>query len=258
MAAATGSEPGTRASSWPWLVSAALLLAAAVAASGAVRLFWLPCRGGILASNIFSRVETDLSDACLRRMDSGTPFPFPFEPVEGVRGAAELSAAAMAAAALAWLVLVLALRWPLRTRVVAAVPSVLMLVMSAQARWATVHPGSPGGTTSLAWWATADLAAVVVVATLFRWHPELDRSRHYLLLVVLSASTAFSLVHLTADYLVMSAWSTANWDVPPGTGTLTVVGLALAAALAALAPLLLRTSPPVRPVETVPLSPALH
>ena len=256
MAAASGNRQAPWARSWPWLVSAALLLAAAVAAAGAVYQYWLPCRGGILASNIFARVETDLSDACLRRMDSSFPFPFPFEPAEGVPWAAELSALAMAAAALAWLVLALALRWPLRTRVVAAVPSLLVLVMAGQAWWTTLHPNPADDTGSLAWWATADLAAIAAAVALFRWHPELGSRRYYLLMVVLWASTSFSFVHLAGDYLVTAAWSTANWDVPPGTGTLTVVGLGAAAVLAALAPLWLRLQPEQRRPQVRPLQTA--
>lgn len=97
----------------------------------------------------------------------------------------------------------------------------------------------------------------MVTVALFSWHPELGGHRLWLLMVVLWESTAFSDLRVVGDYNAMTTWSTANWDVTPGTGTLTVVGLAVAA-VTALAPRCLRTLPPVAQAETVPLSAAIH
>ncbi len=98
---------------WPWSTTAVLMLAAAGAAAWAVHLHWLPCRGSLLSSSAIRgyRYGPDLTDACLWRMDGGLPFPYPPEPAEQTPWASELGVAAMALAGLAWLVLVLGLRW---------------------------------------------------------------------------------------------------------------------------------------------------
>lgn len=57
---------------WPWLLTAALMLASAVAAGWSTYLYWLPCRGSMLSGSIidgYAYVGADFSDACLRRMD---------------------------------------------------------------------------------------------------------------------------------------------------------------------------------------------
>jgi hypothetical protein len=37
---------------WPWLLTAALILAAAVAAGWSTYLYWLPCRGSMLSGSL--------------------------------------------------------------------------------------------------------------------------------------------------------------------------------------------------------------
>jgi hypothetical protein len=197
--------------------------------------------------------DSTFSDACLQRMDSGLALPPSVAADAPV--AAGTSAAGLAASALAWLVLVLALSWPLRTRLVAAVPSLLVLATAAQAGWTGV--GQDSGL-SLLWWGSADLAAAAVAVALFVWHPELGGRRFCLLMVVLWGLTSFSFLQQAGDFSVMMAWSTTNWDVPPGTGTLTVARIAAAGVLTAVAPFWLRDTPPVRPVGTVPLRAAGH
>jgi hypothetical protein len=49
----------------------------------------------------------DSTDGCLKRMDSGTPFPFPPDPGAREPWTSELAVVAMVLAALAWLVPVL-------------------------------------------------------------------------------------------------------------------------------------------------------
>jgi hypothetical protein len=257
MAAGTSLSPTSRG--WPWLVSAALLLAAAVAAAGAVYQYWLPCRGSMLAGTVFDRsYGSSFSDACLHQMDSGLPFPLPSEPVGELARAAGLSAAAMSLAALAWLVLVLALHWPLRTRVVAAGPSLLVLVMAAQAWSAALGLGGQDDSWfSNLWWVGVDLAAVAVAVALFSWHPELGGRRFWLLMVVLWGLSSFSFLQQAGDFSVMMSWSTANWDVVPGTGTLTVVRIAIAGTLTLFAPFWLRGRP-IREPGAVPFWAATH
>ncbi len=107
---------------WPWLLTSALMLASAVAAGWSTHLYWLPCRGSMLRASIVHGYAYDygggqFSDACLRRMDTGL-----FEPGEQTPWAPDLLVLAMAVAGLAWLTLVLGLRWQLSTKVVAALP----------------------------------------------------------------------------------------------------------------------------------------
>ena len=44
-------------------------------------------------------------------------------------------------------------------------------------------------------------------------------------------STAFVGLHQAAEFIAMATFSDANWDVPPGTGYLTVAGLGIAGLL---------------------------
>ena len=59
----------------------------------------------------------------------------------------------------------------------------------------------------------------------------MDGWRTAVLVVVAWGGTAFGGLHQMAEYVAMITFSDANWDVPPGTGYLTAVGLILAGAL---------------------------
>jgi hypothetical protein len=81
---------------WPWLLTAGLMLAAAVAAACSTYLQWLPCRGSM------SR------DECWRRMDAGISFTgagFPYLPdlAEAPPWVSELGTAATVLVGVAWL-----------------------------------------------------------------------------------------------------------------------------------------------------------
>ena len=106
---------------WPWLVTAGLMLAAAVAAAWSTYLHWLPCQGSM------SR------DECWRRMDAGISFTgmgFPYLPdlAEAPPWVSELGTAATVLVGVAWLTLVLGMRWQLKTKAVAALPGLATLV----------------------------------------------------------------------------------------------------------------------------------
>jgi hypothetical protein len=58
--------------------------------------------------------------------------------------------------------------------------------------------------------------------------------------VVLWGTTAFGVMHMIAEYMIMIRFSDANWDDPPGTGYLTVATIAISAILTAI--MTLRTS----------------
>jgi hypothetical protein len=117
---------------WPWLLMASLMLAAAVATVWSTYLHWLPCRGSMLNGTILRGYDygSGFSDACLRRMDTGLPFPYPPEPAEVTPWASELGIAAAGLAGLAWLALVLGLPWSLRTKAVAALPTLATFVVA--------------------------------------------------------------------------------------------------------------------------------
>jgi hypothetical protein len=100
------------------------MLASAAAAGRSTYLYWLPCRGTMLKGTIIQpRIGGRRSyeeyekldprrqgeyDACLRRMDGDISELAPWT--------SELGVAATALAGVAWLTLVLGLRWQLRTK----------------------------------------------------------------------------------------------------------------------------------------------
>jgi hypothetical protein len=115
---------------WPWLLAAGLMLTSAVAAAWSTYLYWLPCRGSMLEGTLiqpssgdgrtyeeFERLDPAVKAAmraCEARMDGDISGQAPWT--------SEMFVLAMALAGLAWLTLVLGVRWQLRTKAVAALP----------------------------------------------------------------------------------------------------------------------------------------
>ncbi len=219
---------------WPWLVSAVLLLVAGGTAGVATYLFWLPCRGSMLDGSLFGpRGDIAFSDACLERMDSGTPFPYPTALGEHENTSALLAAAAIALTALAWLPVALGLGWRSRSRLVALLPVVATMLLAARS-----YPGAEvvigsGGTTPL--WLAVEVLALAAVLLIFRWEVGADPALLIRLLILGCGATAFGTMHQTGDYILMIATSSANWDVSPGTGYITSALLVLAAAATVVA-----------------------
>jgi hypothetical protein len=210
---------------WPWLLAAAVMLASAVAAGWSTYLHWLPCQGNMLSGSIiygYDHVGPDFSDACLRRMDGDQG---PWE--------SELNIIAMALLGVAWLTLVLGLRWRLRTRAVAALPGLLMLALAVALPIsdATANPDDSVPTMVIL---TIELAAVIALVAISTWQPDLRGRGVLRLLVVLWGTTAFGFVHGMAEYMIMIKFSDANWDSPPGTGYLTIATIAISAILTAI------------------------
>ncbi|MFT3875383.1 MAG: hypothetical protein QM708_02990 [Propioniciclava sp.] len=219
---------------WPWLLSAALLFASGLAAGSATYLWWLPCAGQMMPG------AAGFTDACLVRMDAGLPYPLahavePFVPATYI-----LASASMVLAAAAWLIAALAAAQWSGSSQLAGVAFGAALIWLA---WVSLHPapreGSDGPLEQLTLGAV-DVTALAALAFLWSGWPGERRSGPRLL-IVLAAVTAFSFLRIGMDYAVMSAWNSANWDAPPGTGYLSAAGLVVASVAVAVLTLRHRT-----------------
>ncbi len=213
---------------WPWLASAGLLLASAVAAAWSVYLHWQPCRGTMLNGTILRRYsyEREFSTACLRRMDGGMPFLYPPELGEQTAWASELGVLATILAALAWITLVVGSTGKLGIRVFAVVPGLLTLGLAGYVAGLIQRPDR-GFDTPISVGVLVELLTLVALAAIYRIEPMDGRAKAGLL-VVAWGGTAFAGIHQMFEYGSMATFSTANWDVPPGTGYLTVAGVLFA------------------------------
>lgn len=211
-----------------WLLCGVLLIASAGLAAWSTWVNWLPCQGSIG------------SEACLFRMDQGGPaFPFPATPSQPQRSAAIIGWAAQLLAATAWLALILifvrsaperrARRW---TALLLLIPSLLVMLWDG---WIIVVPTVDADAWSLRLLLLVELAAVISLAVVLvavnRGWEEPDGVVRAAL--TLWGVSAFGLVHGFGDYFVLILVSSADWDVPPGTGYPTAVVL-LVAGLAAM------------------------
>jgi hypothetical protein len=207
------------------------MLAAAAAAGRSTYLYWLPCRGSMYYHGYD---EDKFSDLCLRRMDGGNASEMPWE--------SELNMAAMALLGVAWLTLVLGLRWRLRTKTVAALPGLATLAVAlagamaiGDVRQAGIAPTDSAmlveaAPLMLAGVLIIELLAVVALLWILAWQSE-ARGRHILRpAVVLWGTTAFGAVHLTAEYIIMTPLS--RWNL--GFGYLTVATITISAILTAI------------------------
>ena len=86
-----------------------------------------------------------------------------------------------------------------------------------------------------------ELAAVVAMSAIWAWEPDVRGLGLVRILILLWGVTSFGIFHLAGDFMIMMRWSSANWDVPPGPGWLTVTGLIASAVLTAV--LTLRFAP---------------
>ena len=215
------------------MLAATLMLAAAAATIWSTYLHWLPCRGSMFSGTILRGYVygPDFSDACLRRMDGGLPFPSTPDPGERAPWASELGVAAAALVGLAWLAVALGLRWSLRTKAVAVLPSLATFVVAVVGSVALADvAGGPDDLVPVWLLLTIDVSAVIALIMILAWQPEVGGRSLLRLLVVLWGTTAFGLVHGIVQWGAMtSIYSDANWDVPPGTGYLTGAVLILSA-----------------------------
>lgn len=213
------------------------MLTAAGAAAWATYLHWLPCEGAFFSSSLVHGYQPGpgpgFSDACLRRMDAGgLPFPYPTNPSERSVGSAGPAVIAMVMTGLAWLVVVLGMTWSLRTKAVAVLPAVATFALAVVSAIAAADPSGQSLGNVAGWLGVAsEAAAVLALIAIWHWQPEVQDRGFVRVVVVAWATTAFGAVHLVLDYIGMTYFSAANWDVPPLTGSVTVVTLALAAGL---------------------------
>jgi hypothetical protein len=215
----------------PWLVTAGLMLAAAVAAAWSTYLQWLPCRGSMLSGSIIYDDGRKVSDECWRRMDAGISFTgmgFPYLPdlADAPPWVSELGTAATVLVGVAWLTLVLGMRWQLRTKAVAALPGLATLVV---AYVGTVDDVSTRGDDFLVFSLLLGIegSAVVALLAIGAWQREVSGRVVLCLAVVLWCTTAFGFIRGVADILTMIMFSDAIGDTPPGTGYLTVATITI-------------------------------
>ena len=74
---------------------------------------------------------------------------------------------------------------------------------------------------------TVEWSALLALAMIWAWQPEVRTGRTFLRLVVaLWGATAFGIFHQMLAYMIMVGFSERDWDEPPGTGYLTVAAIA--------------------------------
>ena len=152
---------------------------------------------------------------------------------ERAPGVAELGATAMVLAALAWLALVLAMRWSSKTKAVALLPALVTLVLAVVAAAGIGAARSSSEPVSLWLGLAVELMAVAAFSAIWAWEKGIRGLGLARILIVLWGATSFGAFHLAGEFVIMMSWSSANWDVPPGTGWLTVTGLTVSAVLTA-------------------------
>ena len=226
---------------WPWLLAAGLMLTSAVAAAWSTTCTgyraggacWkapssTPLSGDGRTYGVCAKLDPAIKAAmraCEARIDGDIYGQAPWT--------SELLVLAMAFAGLAWLTLVVALRWQLRTKAVAALPG-LATVGLALAVAATIgaergedHTLSPEMLSVAGEW-----SALLALAMIWAWQPEVRTRRRFLrLAVALWGTAAFGVFHLMLEYTIMIGFSERDWDDPPGTGDTTVAAIAISAIL---------------------------
>ena len=137
---------------------------------------------------------------------------------------------AMALLGVAWLALVLGLRWQRRTKWVAALPGLATLALAGAMAIGDAVPGQDGEILMILLF-SIELSAVAALLAILAGEPDF-RVRSFLrLVVVLWGTTAFGFIHVMTEYAIMIWFSDANWDSPPGTGYLTVATITISAIL---------------------------
>jgi len=101
------------------------MLVSAATTGRSTYLYWLPCRGSMLRGSIINdyvNVGRKFSSACKQAMDGDVALVVPWT--------SGLNLVAMALLAVAWLTLVVGLRWRWRTKAVAALPGLATLAVA--------------------------------------------------------------------------------------------------------------------------------
>jgi hypothetical protein len=210
------------------------MLAAAAATGRSTYLYWLPCRGSMLKGsviNYYVDVGRKFSPACKQAMDGDVALVMPWT--------SGLNLVAMALLGVAWLTLVVGLRWRWRTRAVAALPGLATLAVAGagavtidDAQQAAARHAEYGGPLLMGLVMFLELLAVVALVWILVWQPE-ARGRHISprLVVVLSGTTAFGFVHVISEYFTMLSFAGGNGDTPIGYGYLIFAAITISAIL---------------------------
>ena len=222
---------------WPWLATAGLMLVAAAATGRSTYLYWLPCQGSMLKGsviNYYVEVGRKFSPACKQAMDGDIALVVPWT--------SGLNLLAIALLGVAWLTLVVGLRWRWRTRAVAALPGLAALVFAVAGASAIGDPKPFEYSPPLMGLVTfLELLAVVALVWILVWQPE-ARSRHNCarLVVVLSGTTAFGFVHVITEYFTLLSFGGGNGEMPIGYGYLIFATITISAILTVIMTLLVR------------------
>jgi hypothetical protein len=222
---------------WPWLLTAGLMLAAATATGLSTYLYWLPCRGSMLRGsfiNYYVDVGRKFSPACKQAMDGDVALVMPWT--------SGLNLVAMAFLGVAWLTLVVGLRWRWRTRAVAALPGLATLAVAVAGAAAIDDPKPLEYTPPLMGLVMFfELLAVVALVWILVWQPE-SRGRNIALrlVVVLSGTTAFGFVHVITEYFTLLSFGGGNGEMPIGYGYLIFATITISAILTVIMTLLVR------------------
>jgi hypothetical protein len=219
---------------WPWLLTAGLMLAAAAATGWSTYLYWLPCRGSMLRGSIINHyvdVGSKFSRECKLAMDGDVALIVPWT--------SELNLVAMALLGVAWLALVVGLRWRWRTMAIAALPGLATLAVAlagavtiGAARQAAARHAEYDGTPVMGLVMFLELLAVVALVWILVWQPEArGRQIAFRLVVVLSGTTAFGFVHVMTEYFTLLSFGGGNGDTPTGFGYLIFATITLSAIL---------------------------
>jgi hypothetical protein len=206
---------------WPWWVTAGLMLAAAAATGRSTYLYWLPCRGSMLRGIIQGYGHGKFSDECSWQMDGDNASVMPWT--------SDLNLVAMALLGVAWLTLVLGLRWQLRTKAVAVLPGVAAVAVALLGAAATdryeVSPLLMGLALIM------ELLAVVALLWVVAWQPEVRGRQILRLVIVLWGTTAFGVVHVYIEHVIMIGFRFSTWNPPPGFGYLIFATITISAIL---------------------------
>ena len=213
-------------------------MAAAVATGRSTYLYWLPCRGSMLRGIIQGYGHGKFSDECSGQMDGDSSSVMPWT--------SDLNHVAMALLGVAWLTLVLGLRWQLRTKAVAVLPGVASVAVALLGAAATDRYEMSPLLMGLA--LIMELLAVVALLWIVAWQPEVRGRQILRLVIVLWGTTAFGVVHVYIENVIMIGFRFSTWNPPPGFGYLIFATITISAILTVI--MTLRT--PLRGADDEP------
>lgn len=211
-----------------WLLAAGLLAAGAALEAAAVALHWRPCGVEEVSGSTGARPGSEPSVACLTAMEEASSFFLP-QPGAGWTVIGSLGAGAAILLAVAWLVLLPTLRLSASGVATAALPGVLGITASVNAVVVSSGPAFADDAVGPVLAVLREFSVAIALVTLAAAGVSGMLLARYA--IVALVATSAGLFHQMTEYLVAMVVSNGHWDVPPGTGYLTVA-LCLGAAVA--------------------------